>query len=340
PSRTPEAPAHSTAGPSAPAPTPTPAPDPGAEPAVDLQTKGGYLLIGDRIMHSFTTDAQSLQSYADMLRQSASQMPQARVFSMVVPNSFPFYAPRSFLTPENDQRDMIRQLYAMLDPSVVPVYTYDILEAHRDEYLYFRADHHWTARGAYWAYTGFCAALGVEPVGLDRFERGQYEGFLGSFYRDLSKYPQSDAVQKNPDTVEYFLPPAACSAEVFATPEMTEGAQIPVVNTQLSDDVTNKYMCFTNGDQPLIRIRTQADTGRTLLVVKESYGNALIPFFTSHFDEIYVVDFRRFNRGGDTPPLKLPAFAKTHGVTDVLFVNYPEVPNSGHFVGMIEKLTD
>ena len=55
-------------------------------------------------------------------------------------------------------------------------------------------------------------------------------------------------------------------------------------------------------------------------MTKESYGNALVPFLTDHFEEIYVIDPRQFNTDGK-PSLNLISFAKEHGATDILCVN-------------------
>jgi hypothetical protein len=46
---------------------------------------------------------------------------------------------------------------------VIPVDVWSALNAHKNEYLYFRTDHHWTQRGAYYAYTAF-AATAVPPM--------------------------------------------------------------------------------------------------------------------------------------------------------------------------------
>ena len=318
-------------------PTSAPTPTPSLPAAADVAS-GGYLLVGDRIMHMSKASEEQQQKYAGLINSFAEQLGSRRMISMVVPNSFPFYAPADYVDGDRDQARMIETLYALYDNDVVTVDAYTPISRHTDEYLYFRSDHHWNGRGAYWAYTGFCSALGFDPVPLEELESGQYEGFLGSFYRDMSGYPQSDAVKNNPDTVEYFLPKVTHSAEVFSSPGLTGGTSLPVVNTNLGADVSNKYICFTNGDQPLIRIRTDVPGHRKLLVIKESYGNALIPYLIHHFSEVYVIDYRRFNQNGDQPTLKLADFAEACGITDVMLVNYPYVPNASVLIDPIAKL--
>ena len=77
-------------------------------------------------------------------------------------------------------------------------------------------------------------------------------------------------------------------------------------------DVANSYLRYMGGDSYVVKVKTAVNNGRKLVVVKDSYGNAEIPFYTSSFEEIYVVDVRYFERN-------LVNFIKTVGATDVLF---------------------
>jgi hypothetical protein len=233
---------------------------------------------------------------------------------------------------------MIEDLYAMYDPRIVGVDSFTPIYANRDDYLFFRTDHHWTARGAYWAYVGLCRALDYEPSDITKWEHGRYDGFIGSFYREVRQHPQAAAVAANPDYVEYFVPPTAYTAVSYADTSMTRGVRIPVVNTGLPGGVTNKYICFTNGDQALIRISTEAGSGRSIVVVKESYGNAVIPFLLAHYEEIFVFDYRYFNRRSDLPSVKLAEFVQTHGIDDVLIISYPYVPNQRNHAYWLEMM--
>ena len=48
------------------------------------------------------------------------------------------------------------------------------------------------------------------------------------------------------------------------------------------------------------------------MIVKDSYGNALVPYLIDSFEEIYVVDARKFQ-------IHLDIFTEQQGITDVLF---------------------
>ena len=213
---------------------------------------------------------------------------------------------------------------------------YSKLRAHTDEYIFFRTDHHWTQLGAYYAYTAFCEAAGFEPAALDEFETGRYDSFVGSMYTFTKGYPQSEVLKANPDYLEYYLPLYETHARYYSDATLQDGVPVSVVYTKMDDAVSNKYLCFIGGDTPVCVIESAAEGG-TCLVLKESYGNALVPFLTSHYSKIIVVDPREFNRDGK-PSLDLAAFAAEQGVDDLLVINYPYMINSKNYVRWLERL--
>ena len=79
-----------------------------------------------------------------------------------------------------DQKAMIELCYSKMNDKVLTVDAYSALEANKERDIYFRTDHHWTALGAYFAYTKFCEAADLEAIPLQRFESGKYDRFVGS----------------------------------------------------------------------------------------------------------------------------------------------------------------
>jgi hypothetical protein len=318
-----------------PTPEPTPEPSPTPEPEIDAET-GGYLIVGDRILHMSYTSEKYSRQYADMLGRLQEALPDTRVISMVVPNSYPFYAPSDYTKGARNQQEMITNLYGMLDSRVVPVDAYTPIAEHKDEYLYFRTDHHWTARGAYWAYTGFCEALGLTPSDITEWESGAYEGFLGSFYAQVKNVAAAAPIGDNPDVCEYFLPPTKAVGTRYADGTMQNGQAIPVISTTLVGG--NKYECFIGGDQPIIRYETEVANGKSIAVIKESYGNALVPFLLAHYQDVYVIDYRKFNYKPELPKLSIADFAEENGIDDIMLVSYPYVPNDSITVNRLLPL--
>ena len=72
-------------------------------------------------------------------------------------------------------------------------------------------------------------------------------------------------------------------------------------------------------------------------MLKESYGNAFVPFLTSHYSKIIVIDPREFNQDGK-PSLDLADFAAGQGIDDLIVINYPYMINSKAFVRYLNAL--
>ena len=340
PDTTPE-PADSTQPPEPPEEQPEEQPE--ADPELDTPEEsdasyaGSVVVVGDRAMEIPTRLDDLITSYADAIDNLASAMgPDVRTISLITPNGGEFYSPESLHTGEHSQKDMIDLCYSKMAPNIVTVDAYAKLRNHTDEYIYFRTDHHWTQLGAYYAYTAFCEAAGFEAVPLEDFETGRYDNFVGSMYTFTKGYPQSDVLKNNPDYLDYYLPIYETHARYYADATLQNGVPVSVVYTKMDASVSNKYLCFIGGDTPVCIIESEAEGG-TCLVLKESYGNALVPFLTSHYSKIIVIDPREFNRDGK-PSLDLQQFAAEQGVDDLLVINYPYMINSKSYVHWLERL--
>lgn len=302
-------------------------------------TDSSIIILGSNAMDIPTQIDSIIGSYAGAINNIHNALgDDVRIISLVTPNSGQFYSPSEYHTGSHDQEAMIDLCYSQMDVDVITVDAYSVLEKHKSEDIYFRTDHHWTALGAYYAYTAFCDAVGLEAVALDQFRSGTYEGFVGSMYTYTSNYPQSQVLKDNPDTLTYYCPIEDTQAAFFANADMNmaEAYWVDVVNTNLPETEYNKYMCFLSGDHPVVRVTSSVD-GPTCLVLKDSYGNAFIPFLTSHYSEILVIDPREFNSDGK-PSLDLTAFVEEHGVEDVIAINYPFMINRKDYVKMLNQL--
>ena len=308
------------------------------EPAEEDATwAGNVIVVGTRAMEIPSANEDIIESYAAAVNQLAAAMGSGvRTISLVTPNGGEFYSPESMHTGVHSQKAMIEHCYASMDESIVTVDAYSGLREHADEYIYFRTDHHWTQLGAYYAYQKFCEAAGFEAVALDRFQTGVYENFVGSMYTFTKGYPQSDTLYNNPDTLTYYLPIYETHARYYADASLQDGVPVSVVYTQLPESTTNKYLCYIGGDTPVCVIESAAEGG-TCIVLKESYGNAFVPFLTSHYSKIIVIDPREFNRDGK-PSLDLTSFAAGQGIDDLIVINYPYMINNSAYISWLNRL--
>ncbi|MBR5519660.1 MAG: hypothetical protein IKU55_02975 [Clostridia bacterium] len=301
-----------------------PNPD-GASPSEEASDTGAILMVGDAAMEHYYGVNSSLEYYAEAINRVAELLPDVQVHAMFCPTSIEFNAPSKYQAGTRSQLRAMNYAYSQLDVGIVAVNTWAKLYEHRDEYIYFRTDHHWTQRGAYYAYTAFCEAAGFTANDLSEYETGTVENFVGTMYMYTKNYPQSQRLLDNPDTVEYFMPLNPSTMTIYRDGTLTGGVTRSVIASpdyMATTAKSAKYMMFIWGDNPVSHIVSETvDNGRVLIVTKESYGNALIPYLTDHFEEIYVIDPRNFNGDGE-PKLDLIEFANRVGATDFLAINY------------------
>ena len=154
---------------------------------------------------------------------------------------------------------------------------------------YFHTDHHWTALGAYYAYTQYAKAAGLTPHMLDQFEQVEFPNFLGTYY-SVSGITSLGA---NPDTVIAYKPMGTNKMKMT----MADGTTYDwfVVNDVSGYGSSMKYGAFAGGDQPYSVVENPEITdGSACLVIKDSYGNALIPYLVDHYQYLYWIDFRYY----------------------------------------------
>ncbi|MCL2084958.1 MAG: DHHW family protein [Oscillospiraceae bacterium] len=313
-------------------PTPAAFPD-----KSEAQQAGNVVVFGTRAMEIVYAKPAVMARYAETINSLAAAAPDTQSILMVAPNSGEFYSSVEMHTGMASQKNLISDVYAMLDDGVISVDAYGKLQSCTDEYIYFRTDHHWTALGAYYAYTAFCEAMGLEAVPLDDFETGIYEDFVGSMYNFTSKYPVSKILLDNPDTLTYYLPLSETVMTIYPDgPAMKKPMNFPVINRSLGT-YRNKYICFIGGDNELTHIETSVTNGKSIIVVKESFANAFVPFLTSHYEHIWVIDPRKLNGSGQ-PAFNMADFTSKHGIGEVLYLNYPFMAVSGPYCGYLEKM--
>ena len=209
---------------------------------------------------------------------------------------------------------------------ITPVNAYAEMAAHTDEYLYFRSDHHWTTLGAYYAYRTFAKVAGFTPVDKNTLQTGKLSPFLGLFYKDT----KSTALSNDPDYVEYFIPPVNTTAIASdSDAAMSNSYSIKVINTETTS--SNKYLAFVGGDHGVVKITTDAQSDKSIVVIKESYANAFVPWLCANYKTIYVLDPRQLT-------VKLADFVKTNSIDEVLFLNYMFIPSNPKFMNALENM--
>ena len=188
----------------------------------------------------------------------------------------------------SDEKAAIDYIYGKMDQGIHTVSAFDNLKKHNAEYIYFHTDHHWTALGAYYAYEEFCKEKGIQPNPIEGFQTMEFPGFLGTF---VSSSNNNAALTANPDTVVAYVP----NGTNAMTMHYTNGSVVDwfIVNDVSGYAKSELYATFVGGDRPFSYAHNPNITdGSAVMVVKDSYGNAFIPFLIDHYEYVYWVDAR------------------------------------------------
>lgn len=242
----------------------------------------------------------SVNAFADDLDGTA------QVYSMIAPTNGDFYCPESYGEYNASQIKDINYIENNLGDKVKSVNCYDVLKEHKDDYIYFRTDHHWTSLGAYYAAEQFAKAAGVPfaEMNEENYEKKVIEGFVGSLYGSTG----NANLLNDPDDFEYYVPANDYRCYYYDMSYNLDG-KYPFF---IQQEARNAFGTFMGSDKKIVRVETDVKNGRKLMVIKDSYGNVEIPFYMNSFEEIYVTDVRFFD-------LNAIDFIKQQGITDVLF---------------------
>lgn len=247
------------------------------------------------------------KSYANVINSYSRILPNVQVYSLIIPVALEFEITEKYASLQKPNRPAIENIYLSLDSNVKKVWAIDEIRKHRNEYIYFNTDHHWTSLGAYYAYRAFCKEAGLIPVSLDTVASKVKSTFLGSLYR-LTRDP---GLKENPDSVRYYL---FRDSVAFYTGSATIGAWAKSKMYGEGATGVNSYSVFLQGDLPIVKMETLQKNGRKIAVVKESYGNAFAPFLINNYEKVIVVDQRYYT--GD-----FIGMLKAEGINELLFIN-------------------
>ena len=263
------------------------------------------LICGDYGMEYFSCNTSGSDGWAGIVNDFAAKHPSLNVTALLVPKCCAYEAPSDQDNVHDSTQKFISATYGMLSSSVKKADAIGIMDQHAGEYMFYRTDHHWTSLGAYYASQAYCDANGIEAKPLDSYETTVRTGVTGTLYM----YSNHDGnLQRNLDYTVCHYPQTGYTMRCYYGGWYNAVA----VNGAYRDYAS----IFINGDNPLTVIRTDNHNGKTLMIFKESYGNAFAPYMIDYYEQVIVVDLRQSGNMPTTSEL-----ISTYGVTDVLFIN-------------------
>lgn len=285
-----------------------------------ISTYGEFTFINNRhAMELLRIPQEQGLIYANLANMVADSLPDVQVYALLAPNYAEFYAPRELAV---DQTSGIRAAYGAMRENVMPINAVETLYAHGNEKLYFDTDHHWTQRGAYYAYTAFAENKGWDMPPIETYAYYPSYGYVGSVANFTKGTPGAAIARQNGDLLEKFLPK---SPNLAAASYADQNMQVYLGPVQVVNPRSNTYSAFLGGDNPLtVIVNPNARTNKKLVILKESFGNAFTAWAADDYAEIYAVDPRKFNGfGGNNRPFNLKAFYDWIKFDDLIMINYP-----------------
>ncbi|MEG1423466.1 MAG: DHHW family protein [Peptostreptococcaceae bacterium] len=233
---------------------------------------------------------------------------------MIVPTSIAFYEndlPGYAIT--DNQLNALKYINSEIDAYKVQNYNiklyspYSILEKNKNEYIYFNTDHHWTQLGAKLAFEDLYGEVTGDYSKIS-------DNFYGTYYsKALLPQIKGDTIFSYDDYKDFDI-----------LIDFDKNYDTLYNDTKLNGK--NKYQYFLHGDPALAVIEGNPNSIDEILVYKDSYAHNFVPFLTSKYKKIHVIDPRYYKLNIDD------YFSKNKDIKDVLFLNNISTFNSSDII--------
>lgn len=165
----------------------------------------------------------------------------------------------------------------------------DLCNAFKEEkrQIYYKTDHHYTTLGAYTAYREFALSKNFEPLKESDFTVSRYDDFYGTSYAKAAFWNLS------PDEIELWkrdIPDLKIS--IFDGGKESESDDFYFYDKLEGDD---KYSVFLNENHGKVVIENPNAEGGSLLILKDSFANCTVPFISSHYKTVVMIDMRYYS---------------------------------------------
>lgn len=278
-----------------------------------------YIHAGDVLIDKFSPNPAALTSEkAQVINAFVKAHPTQKVSVMLVPTKVEILKDKlPPFAPTASQTDYLKEFYEQLSVKINKIDLIPRFSEQKARYLYFKSDHHWTQEGAFLAQEEYLKSIRLAPRTEGEYDiRKVSQDFLGTLTAKSGIAPDA------PDDLNLYVPKVPEDLVVNLTEEqkkLTSLYQMDLVDGQ------DKYLTFLGGNYPVVRITTSSTNDRRLLIIKDSYANAFVPFVTKDFNEITMVDLRYYT--GD-----VNALVDQYLITDVLILYNINTFNDDHSI--------
>ncbi|WP_042347639.1 DHHW family protein [Bacillus massiliigorillae] len=248
------------------------------------ENHGIYIGKDGFLLERFNKPSNQLMDNVDSINYFAKKATDISSYFLLVPTSIAVNNDKlPPFAPNYSQREVIQTVNDKLSSSIAFIDVYKNLLEQKDEYIYFKTDHHWTMRGAYLAYEKVAPILNIAPYPIKEFSIEKVSSnFLGTFYNKVNN------TSIRSDSIEVFKP----CFDVTYRVDYDDGQVSSSLYNEEFLRKRDQYSYFLNGNHSTVKITSSVKNGRKIAVIKDSYAHAFIPFLANHFEEIFVIDLR------------------------------------------------
>ncbi|MFC5463426.1 DHHW family protein [Lederbergia graminis] len=247
---------------------------------------GIYLGKNGFLFEQVANPSPQLDKNIELINYFANKTVNLGKYLLLAPTSIYVYPEK--LPPFAQTYDQLK-LWNYIQKKIHPsIHTVDVLPQmlkNKKESIYYKTDHHWTTRGAYYAYRELAEYMGITPLKSEDFHiQTVASNFLGTYATKTIGHDHEM------DKIEIFEPKESNHYEIaYDQQKVTDSLyEWEFLNKK------DKYSFYLNGNHPLVTIKSSIGNGRKLAVIKDSYAHAFIPFLTNHYEEIHMFDLRYY----------------------------------------------
>lgn len=239
--------------------------------------KDGYLI--DKFVtydkKKFSMNVQALAKLTEKLKATnvPTQIMLVPTKAHILSNKLPAYAPNF------DQKNLLEYVKSC---GLYTVDVFDILSKHKDEYIYYKTDHHFTSLGAYYCYYAWMQSQGKLPKPISTWKKQILSNdFHGTTYNKVN-YPFApyDTITAYYKTLHHTV---SYNQGSYVTDSIYEYKYL---------NGKDQYATFLNSNQATTVI---SGNGKgNLMILKDSYANCFAQFVVDDYAKTHLVDLRFF----------------------------------------------
>ena len=250
----------------------------------EMKMEGSFILYKGQAYFTGYSTPEKYEKTASVVNSYVPYKASSSIAYLPAPTRAAFIDDGNVINAVGNQKEHLINFLSLLDDDVKKINVIDTFEEHKNEYLYYYSDHHWTALGCYYAYVEYCKKIGLTPYPLSHFRE---EVLTDNFYGTVFSYTKDARTRNLKDTAYGYYPTKKCTMTNYELVGDISHYDDCIVNPSIG------YRAFAGGDAKLCIIDVPENNPEdTLLILKDSFANGLIPFLVEHYGKIIMFDPR------------------------------------------------